>query len=158
MTHLAGFETILVIGYGNTLRGDDGLGPHVAGMIGALGLANVKIRIVQQLLPELAADLAEVRRVHFIDACLGDAGEDVRLIAIHPAGGATVTGHVADAQGLLALTQAVYGRVPQAWLVSVPGEQFELCESLSAAAAANARLACRTIHELIASFAGQRGD
>ena len=59
---------VLVIGYGNTLRGDDGIGPAVAGEIDRLAVPGVRVIVVHQLTPELAADLAACRRAVFIDA------------------------------------------------------------------------------------------
>lgn len=60
----------LVIGYGNELRGDDGVGPKVAEAVEAWKLAGVSVLALRQLTPELAADLAVVRRVIFVDAAL----------------------------------------------------------------------------------------
>ena len=61
----------LVIGYGNTLRGDDGIGPAVAEAVAALGLPGVRVIVAHQLTPELAADLADAQLVVFVDAAVG---------------------------------------------------------------------------------------
>ncbi len=66
---------VLVIGYGNELRGDDGIGPHVVSELAALELPGVLTRIVHQLLPELAAELADTCLVIFVDAQLRISGE-----------------------------------------------------------------------------------
>lgn len=58
----------LVIGFGNTLRGDDGVGPLVAEQVDTWNLRNVRSLSVHQLTPELAADIAQVETVFFIDA------------------------------------------------------------------------------------------
>ena len=65
-------EGDLVIGIGNTLRGDDGVGWWLAQRAERWRPA-VQVRVVQQLTPELAAELAPVNRVLFIDAWLGPA-------------------------------------------------------------------------------------
>ncbi len=79
-------EGDLIIGIGNTLRGDDGVGwwlaeraegqqPAADGEAGRTiaGSAAVNgwplVRTVQQLTPELVEELQTVRRVLFIDAC-----------------------------------------------------------------------------------------
>ena len=38
---------------------------------------------------------------------------------------------VSATQRLLALGQVLYGRCPRAWLITIPGQNFELGESLS---------------------------
>jgi hydrogenase maturation protease len=138
---------VLVIGYGNELRGDDGVGPHVVRQLAALGLDGVHTRIVHQLLPELAAELADTDCAIFVDAQVGSGTP--HLSAIGRAGGARCGGHAADPQGLLDLTHAVYGRAPQAWLMAVPVESFRLDQSLSQAASASAAVACRMIADWI---------
>ena len=59
--------TSLVIAIGNGLRGDDGAAAH---LLAGLGRPAPALRQVQQLTPELSADLAAVRRVLFVDAWL----------------------------------------------------------------------------------------
>ena len=59
---------LLVIGYGNTLRRDDGVGPHVAEAIAALALPGVEALVCPLLTPELAEAIARARRVVFVDA------------------------------------------------------------------------------------------
>ncbi len=63
----------LVIGIGNPLRGDDGVGWWLAERAEQLPPATptgsaLLVRAVQQLTPELSGELAAVRRVLFIDA------------------------------------------------------------------------------------------
>jgi hypothetical protein len=58
----------LVVGYGNTLRGDDGIGYRVAEAVAKWQLPQVRSIAVAQLLPELAADIGEVEIVMFVDA------------------------------------------------------------------------------------------
>jgi len=138
---------VLVIGYGNELRGDDGIGPHVAGELASLRLAGVRTLSAMQLLPEMTAELVDACCAIFVDAQWG--GLVPTMTAISPAGAAFGAGHSAAPQGLLALTQAIYGRVPQAWVVAVPAQELPLRESLSTAALANARAACRIIADWI---------
>ena len=59
---------LLVIGYGNTLRGDDGVGPRVAEAVEKLNLPGVRTLVCQQLSPEHADPISRVRKVVFVDA------------------------------------------------------------------------------------------
>ena len=113
----------LAIGIGNTLRGDDG--------VGALLAEQVEGRSVQQLTLELAAELAELEAVLFIDAWLAPAGAAPRITAISPAAGAAESHRLEPAQ-LLAISQALYGRAPQAHLLRVPAYGFDHGTALSA--------------------------
>jgi hydrogenase maturation protease len=141
-------ETILVIGYGNVYRGDDGLGPAVAAAIEAMALPHVKSLAVHQLVPELCEELARVTFAVFVDAAVG-LSENVEVTPIQPVSQAGVLGHVADPRSLLAFTQALYGRIPETWLVTAVGDQFDCGSGLSPIATANARLARERIIDLI---------
>ena len=77
--HGTGGAGILVIGYGNELRGDDGIGPRVAEAVAARNHPGVRVRIVCQLVPELAAELAEARTVIFVDALMDPDGGATEL-------------------------------------------------------------------------------
>jgi hydrogenase maturation protease len=137
----------MVIGYGNEMRGDDGAGPFVAACIDAANLRGVVARMVRQLTPEMAADLAETRRVIFVDARAGS--EEVLVQRLETADRDEWCAHRADPAALLGLTQAVFGRVPEAWWVTTPGFCFEVGEGLSPRAQEAARKAVDHVCSLI---------
>jgi hydrogenase maturation protease len=141
---------VLVIGYGNELRRDDGVGPWVARELAALGLPQVRVRTLHQLVPELAAELAEAQLAVFIDARVGPSRKRVTMARLVPSANPQVFGHWADPGALLTLASA-YGQAPAAVLVSVTGQDFGLGEGLSGVAAANARRALRLAQNLIYS-------
>lgn len=60
-------DRVIVIGYGNTLRSDDGAGQQVAEIIVHWHLPQVRSISVHQLTPELAAPIAEAELAIFID-------------------------------------------------------------------------------------------
>src|SRR5690242_12833541 len=69
---------VLVIGYGNPLRGDDGVGWHAAEALAKslqdeerVPAERVMVLACHQLTLELAEPLSRVERVIFIDACDG---------------------------------------------------------------------------------------
>jgi hydrogenase maturation protease len=122
---------ILVIGYGNELRGDDALGPRVAAAIAARQLPGVQVLAPRQLLPELAAELAEARRIIFVDATGNREQHSVDTRPVEPSPELSALGHTSRPAEMLALTLALYGRCPPAWLITVPAERFELGAPLS---------------------------
>jgi hydrogenase maturation protease len=115
---------VLIIGYGNPLRGDDAAGPIAAGRLGGLA--------VHQLTPELAEAIAQAGAVLFLDADATLAPGEISVTRIEPA--PSHLNHDATPQGLLALAREVYGAAPQAWLIGMGGECYELREGLSPAA------------------------
>ena len=138
----------LVIGYGNELRGDDAVGPCVARRVAAWRRPEVDGLAVHQLTPELAAALRDVEAVVFVDACTDPSEPEVCLRRLE-AGPGAVVGHTSDPRWLLALTEAVYGRRPEAWLVTIPAADFGLGGRLSATAQAGMSVALRQISRLV---------
>jgi hydrogenase maturation protease len=123
--------TVLILGYGNTLRGDDGLGPRAAEELRRrLASPCFDVRALHQLTPELADDLAAVSAVLFIDASAeGSPGElSVRQVTV-PAD-AVVT-HQMTPGALMALTESLGGSIPIGFALSIAGESFDLSEKLS---------------------------
>jgi hydrogenase maturation protease len=140
---------ILVIGYGNELRGDDGIGPRVAEYIAAANYPGVRVRSVCQLMPELAEELAEARMVIFMDALADPSHSAVELTLVEAEEITDWCTHTADPRTLLALVQAVYGRTPEAWWLTVPGRNFDFGEGLSSAAEEGVCQAIARIKKLI---------
>lgn len=147
---------LLVIGYGNELRGDDAIGVIVAQQVSGRGLPGVRAIATAQLTPELAADLAQAGMAIFVDARpigrgLGElAGEErVEWQALAPSPRNHSLGHISDPQALLALALALYGHAPPAWLLAVPAQCFELGAPISAIGRRGIAAAARSIDELL---------
>jgi hydrogenase maturation protease len=138
---------VLVIGYGNPLRRDDGLGPLIVDGLAAERRAGVETITAVQLVPELAASLAEAEVVIFVDACAGSG--EVQLTLVEEGEALEWSSHCGDPRALLALTRAVYGRAPRAWWVTVPGVDFGFGDGLSPAARANTPVAGDCIKALL---------
>ena len=65
-------QKILVIGYGNPLRGDDGFGSLAASYVKERQIPGVEVIVSHQLNPEHAALLPESSHAIFLDAAVGD--------------------------------------------------------------------------------------
>jgi len=120
----------LVIGYGNELRGDDGVGPKVAAAVEALHLPGVRTLICQQLSPEHAEPVSQARRVVFVDAAV-DAPREVQLRKLEPADSSQLMAHAADPRTMLALARDIFGHCPEAWWLTIPAEHTGFTEELS---------------------------
>ncbi|HWD44373.1 MAG TPA: hydrogenase maturation protease, partial [Actinomycetota bacterium] len=105
---------VLVVGYGSSLRGDDGIGWHVAVRLAADSrLAGARVLARHQLTPELAVDVARASRVVLVDAVAGAApgAIQVRPVRPRPPGPATWSHHL-DPEALAGLAEALYGSAP----------------------------------------------
>ena len=153
--------SFLVIGYGNALRGDDAVGARVARTVADRNLPKVNAIAVHQLMPELAIEISKVDYVVFVDACAEE--RCARTIQLDPISAnvirpqssthrANSLTHSHSAEGLLALTQKVYGHTPQAWLLQVPTESFEYGEQLSSTAQRGRDEALQTIERFLVNY------
>lgn len=121
---------LLVIGYGNTLRNDDGVGPRVAAEIAAMKLPDVQILSCDLLTPELAEPISRADTVAFVDAAM-DAPTEVQLRPLAAADSSQIMAHAADPRTMLALARDVFGHTPQAWWLTIPVENIGIGEHLS---------------------------
>lgn len=144
--------TTLIIGYGNPLRGDDGVGWRVVEvLVEQTAVLPLTLRTCHQLLPELAADVTRADGVIFVDAAVGDKPGQIFLQEVQPQSnsGSAFTHHLTPG-GLLALAQDVYGRCPPARLLTVTGASFGMCDELSTAVAAALPVCIQQLQKLVA--------
>jgi len=123
---------ILLIGYGNPLRGDDGVGYVLAQQLGQrLQNRPVQILTPHQLTPELVAVIANADLVIFIDAAEGEnAGRTACQVLIpQPADG--IFTHNTTPAALLAASHDWYGVKPAGLMISIVGESFGYSDQLS---------------------------
>jgi hydrogenase maturation protease len=137
----AGF---LIIGYGNTLRGDDGVGPRAAEAIEKLNLPGVRTLISQQLSPEHAEPVSQAHTVIFVDAAV-DAPREVRWRKLEPGETSQLMAHAADPRTMLALARDVFGHCPEAWWLTIPIEHTGFSEELSPPTRRNLEIAVEKI-------------
>ena len=121
---------ILVIGYGNTLRRDDGVGPKVADAVAALALPGVRALACPLLTPELADPISRARVAIFVDAAV-DAPLEVQLRILAPAGSSQIMAHAANPATMLALARDAFGHAPEAWWLTIPVADLGVGEELS---------------------------
>jgi len=78
-------RSVLVIGYGNPLRCDDGVGQQIAKAVATWGIPNVEAIAVHQLTPELAEKLVTVDLAIFVDVYPVLADQEVQVRPLEPA-------------------------------------------------------------------------
>jgi hydrogenase maturation protease len=140
-------KNVLVIGYGNTLRGDDAVGIRAAEKFSEQ-VAGVRPLIVHQLTPELAVDVADAELVILFDADTTVQEVTTRVVqedeSVHP------RSHFVSPSYLLTLSRELYGRTPkQMIMIAIPASSFELTEDLTAEASVRVERAVEIAREFI---------
>ena len=134
-----------MIGYGNTLRSDDGVGAELATQIEQRQFLGVRVLCQHQLTPELAAAIAGADAVVFLDAALSPAVEVRRLSAV---GEPEMRSHAFEPSTLLKLAQTLFGRCPPGWIITVPAQDFDFKAGFSPVAREGLREAIGKFEEL----------
>jgi hydrogenase maturation protease len=142
---------ILLIGYGNPGRGDDGLGPALADRIAALALPGMTVDIDYQLTVDHAALIATHDLVVFADAMIG-LEVPCRLTRITGPAPETLGSHQVSPEAALALAALLFGYAPQGWVLAIAGVAFgEVREGLSPVAQGNLVTATEVLLHWIAT-------
>ena len=140
---------VLILGYGNPLRGDDGFGCHAVRKLAAvIPNSDVDIRELHQLTPELAEPVSLAARVIFIDAAREGLAGAVRRVPVDPASAGAFTHHLTPA-AVVACAQELYGRAPEAILFTAAGASFDYTMALSAPMQAAVTEVCRQVLSLL---------
>jgi len=172
---------VLVVGYGNPLRGDDGVGQEVAEALWAARATSPDLNGAtfvwsHQLTPEIALDVARSGFVVFVDAASdGQAAGSVTVRALAPwedgpagadagvPGGCLPTSRLGAAAGgcwqdlspeaLVSLARDLYGSAPPAVLVTVSVGDLQLGSRLSPAVSAAVPKAVASVRDLVGARA-----
>ena len=124
---------VLIIGYGNPYRGDDAFGMLAAEQFKAGNRdPDVQVEAVQELHPEFAELISQADLVLFLDASPKGAPGTVEVRPLAPAEESTgLFSHELTPSRLLAAARVLYGRSPEARMITVTGEDFGLGAKLS---------------------------
>ncbi|MBE7502412.1 MAG: hydrogenase maturation protease [Verrucomicrobiales bacterium] len=128
---MSGPGPVLIVGFGNPLRGDDAAGLRLIEALETAGRpAGVETLAVHQLTPELAERVAAARAVVFVDAACTEEPAALRLLEAPPFDGPP-PGHHYSPASLLQLTRLTFGVLPPAWLLTLPAADFAFGAPLS---------------------------
>ena len=144
MSDIAAAERgVLVIGYGNTLRRDDGVGARAAELLAAdPRLSGVEVQERYQLLPEMALDIGASSLVIFVDADLRGLPGSIEIRPIEadaPRSDADAraqpgaSSHHVGGSELVALAAELMGHRPEAVQIGIGIADIELGEGLTPA-------------------------
>jgi hydrogenase maturation protease len=140
---------LVVLGWGNDARGDDGLGPLLLGRIAGLDLPHVTTIEDFQLQIEHAMDLEEADLALFLDASVS-APAPFAFTETGPRDDTTHSSHALSPEAVLEVFVRVLGREPPpAFVLAMRGEAFELGAGLGAAAAEGLEAAWAFVRPLV---------
>lgn len=136
---------LLILGYGNPDREDDGVAWHILRALTIkLGLPapesyeddfpgsdQIDFAFQLQLTPEMAEEIAAYPYVCFIDAHTGNIPEAIRLIRVESEFQNSPFTHHLTPQSLTSMCETIYGKKPEAALLSVLGHRFLFTRELS---------------------------
>jgi hydrogenase maturation protease len=123
----------LVIGYGNPLRTDYGLGWKVCGeLTRQVKQEEVELLCCRQLQPEMAERVAKAERVIFVEGCIDGPPGRIAVEDMAPSEKLpSLLSNSIDPYALLACAQQTYGHCPEATMVRVTGECFGVGQTLT---------------------------
>jgi len=123
---------ILIVAYGNPLRGDDGIAWHVAELLRRkLSSDEADILCVHQLMPELAEAVSRSSGTIFIDSREDGEPGQIYQARVAQQADTSFSTHVLTPAQVMALADALYGNGPEAYELSATGESFQHSEELS---------------------------
>ena len=114
---------VLLFGYGNPGRLDDGLGPAFAEAFEGLDLDNVTVDADYQLTVEDAATIAEYDVAIFVDASVNGA-EPFFFEKLEVKSSASFSSHSVEPGGILGLAQELFNAETKAYVLGIRGYEF----------------------------------
>lgn len=127
----------LILACGNSLRGDDGVGPWLASWAEEYFRDDSAIRVIarQQWTPELAEDIARAGSVLFVDSSAVSRPGAIQIVRVEATRGIPgICTHHLEAGQLLGLCREIYASVPRnALLLTIGVGSMELGGTLSEA-------------------------
>jgi len=147
-------KPILIYGYGNPGRSDDGLGPAFAESIEKFGLSFVETDANYQLNIEDAVEIAGRELVLFVDATVEDV-EHFVVKKVIPDKGISFTSHLIKPETVASLCENIFGFMPEIWVIGIKGYDFEYGEGLTPEAKLNLEKTLDFIKLLLHQYEGK---
>lgn len=144
-------DKIILIGIGNTLRSDDGVGPYVIEKIEASGAYSCTFLILPQLSADIISYLISFENILIVDAGVGI--NTVRWMNITDQyNGTAPSAHHMDPAQLVSLAQSLFSVTLSLAVCTIPVYDLSIGEELSVQTRAFANEAILQIGEWISSI------
>ena len=125
---------VFILGYGNTMRGDDALGIHAAHALYDFYCNDGGIRVLatSQLTFDLAEDISQAQLIIFIEATEAGVPGEIQTEKLLPADEKVRFTHHWTPRTLLTLSKQLYGKAPSAVMLTMSVASNETGVGLSA--------------------------
>jgi hydrogenase maturation protease len=123
-----------IIGYGNTDRQDDGIGPYVVERLDQAIKEREGIRTLalHQLGPEWVEDVRDAHTLILVDACQDWIEYGWQWVKIEPElRDISYLTHHLKPSFFVGLLHSLYQHCPESWLISIQGQDFGFGKGLS---------------------------
>ncbi len=117
-------KKILLLGFGNPARADDGLGPALAQEIESKNLSDVTVEADYQLTIEDSAQVAENDIVIFADAST-NGPEPFSFEPLTAKESGSFSSHSVEPAHILALAQNLFGSEAKGYILGIRGYEFD---------------------------------
>lgn len=128
---LSADKSVLVVGIGNPLRCDDGVGPYVADCIEAKAIKGIKVWVTQQLYVEDLEPMLAFSKVILVDAAVGGQDIDFHTVKLDKLKGIASSHHL-SAETFVSLARSIYSKNIDMQVCSIRGLSFEAGDKISA--------------------------
>jgi hydrogenase maturation protease len=131
---------VCLVGIGNSLRSDDGIGAHICAVIEEMKIPGVTVLTTHQLQLEMIEDLLDFEQVILVDASLLSGEFEFYPFSPEEGQGVSSSHHV-NAHTFGTIAKKIYNDNFNLYICAVKGENFELGEQLSTFAMNNTKKA-----------------
>lgn len=142
--------TTCIVGIGNPLCGDDGVGAYVCELINAKQLPGVHTIATQQLDTAMIEELTGFDEVIFVDAAIHTTKINIDPITENSAVTQPLSHHI-NAVLFAKLAQQLYAATTQFYICAIPATNFELGKKITVKAKSNATKAAALLIARITS-------
>lgn len=150
-------KPLLIIGIGNTLRGDDGVGPYMVRCLKKQelpkGVACLELTAPDIILSETISDY---KHIIIIDAIADPIHEPYRLYSLEQSpitkASSGFASHLVEWGFILTVAQEIYGHSPRTEMLGIGAFSFDFSETISPECLDNVKKAMEIINQKICNI------
>lgn len=121
----------LILGFGNTLRGEDAFGVDAVLLLQNNTLKNTTVLSAFQLTPEMALEMLEYSHIIFIDTAFSPSHAYALACSLEKSNRVNLSHHI-SAFHLIHILNTLYGHFPSFEIFSMLGNNFEAISNVVA--------------------------
>ncbi len=116
-----------IIGYGNSLRGEDAFGLDVIKELQKVPLKETKLIAAHQLTPEMVLELQEADEIIFIDSCHDEKNPYALACSLNEQSTLNLSHHVSP-KTVIYMLKNLYAKNPDFYIYSMMSDSFDVIE------------------------------